>query len=456
MATSTTTTASAVCDIIDVGIKKPRLTQLCLFLPAMTAPELLQRTKDYASSPENYLKKVLGHEVFDERRDLLSLSDAHNSIDRDIYGDGTHKSHFERHIAKLLNKDHGLFFLTGVQAQCIACKIYCEAASNNRVAWHQSSHLESAEQRAFESLYGLERTFLGSNPNELPTMADVKELTQLSKDKLPAVLLIEVPNRVLGCKTYTYDELVEISSLCKEAGVKLHMDGARLWEIESYYQQTAGKSFAELSELFDSVYVSFYKGLGGATGAMLCSKDDSFMSEAKTWQRRAGGNAFTLMFEVIDDERGYNENIGTFASKKAKMVEVVAGISEATSKFSSPDGQSIVSFVPPIPTCCQIHTHLHGYTAEQLYAARDKVQEKSGVQVFNRLRPKQTVDEMMKAAAKENVKIGEQTETEEEAKHHFMEWMIRGETEGLDTSVFVDGWTALCEELKSADVEKLA
>ena len=41
------------------------------------------------------------------------------------------------------------------------------------------------------------------------------------------------------------------------------MDGARLWESTHYYD----KSEAQIAALFDSVYVSFYKGLGGIGGA---------------------------------------------------------------------------------------------------------------------------------------------------------------------------------------------
>ena len=178
-------------------------------------------------------------------------------------------------------------------------------------------------------------------------------------------------------------------------------DGARLWEIEPFYQETSGKSLKEVSQLFDSVYVSFYKGLGGITGAMLTSNDAEFLSSAKTWQRRAGGNSFTLMYELIDCERGYNENIGSFDTKKLKMTDVVAQITAATQeKYKNADGQSIVSFVPTTPTCCQIHTHLHGYTAEQFLAARDRVQHRTGIRVFERLRLKQTVDEMMEAKRK--------------------------------------------------------
>ena len=43
------------------------------------------------------------------------------------------------------------------------------------------------------------------------------------------------------------------------------MDGARLWECTPYY----GRTLAEIAGLFDTVYVSFYKGLGGLAGSAL-------------------------------------------------------------------------------------------------------------------------------------------------------------------------------------------
>jgi threonine aldolase len=128
------------------------------------------------------------------------------------------------------------------------------------------------------------------------------------------------------------------------------MDGARLWEIEPFYQ---GKSFADVAALFDSVYVSLYKGLGGAVGAMLTSSDEDFMDQAKTWQRRLGGNLVASYPALIDDERGFNLNIGTFYLKWQKMCSVASAIMEATKKYRTKDGKPIVFFEPEVPTCAQ-------------------------------------------------------------------------------------------------------
>lgn len=413
----------------------------------MTAVETISRTARYAEHPIAYMKLALGDSAFNERKHRLSIPE---TINMDAYGTGSHKQQFEKYIAQnVLGKQAGLFFITGVQAQLAALKIHCERASKNRVAWHISSHLESAEERSFEKLYGLERTNLGRDPEALPTSEEIEHVLRLPPVERPAVVLIEVPNRVLGCKTYTFSELEKISSLCKAAGVALHMDGARLWEIEPYYQATAGKSFADLAALFDSVYVSFYKGLRGVAGAMLVHNDNEFIAEAKVWQRRAGGNVFTLGYEIIDCERGYNENIGTFARKRDKMINVVDQITAATAHFKSADGANIVGFMPEKATCCQIHTVFSGFSALQLEQARDKVQAKLNVRVFERLRPKQTLDEKMKV---ERATIDGQQTREQDAeagqdRQHVMEWMMMSITEHYKTSVFVRAYVALCEAL---------
>jgi threonine aldolase len=71
--------------------------------------------------------------------------------------------------------------------------------------------------------------------------------------------------------------------------VALHLDGARLWECRPFY----GRDYAQIAGLFDSVYVSFYKTLGGIAGAALAGPAD-VIAEARVWQRRQGGNLVRL------------------------------------------------------------------------------------------------------------------------------------------------------------------
>jgi hypothetical protein len=76
------------------------------------------------------------------------------------------------------------------------------------------------------------------------------------------VVVVELPLRRAGFRLPDWDELVAISAWCRAHGVKLHFDGARLWESAPHY----GRSLAEICALADSVYVSFYRAWGGLAG----------------------------------------------------------------------------------------------------------------------------------------------------------------------------------------------
>jgi threonine aldolase len=67
------------------------------------------------------------------------------------------------------------------------------------------------------------------------------------------------------------------------------MDGARIWEAAAGY----GRSEAEVADAFDTVYVSFYKGLGAISGCCVAGPAD-VIAEVSEWRTRHGGRAFAL------------------------------------------------------------------------------------------------------------------------------------------------------------------
>ena len=69
----------------------------------------------------------------------------------------------------------------------------------------------------------------------------------------------------------------------------MHLDGARLWESAAGY----GRPLAEIAALFDTVYVSFYKGIGALPGCCVAGPAD-IIAEVREWRQRMGGTLFGL------------------------------------------------------------------------------------------------------------------------------------------------------------------
>lgn len=231
-------------------------------------------------------------------RDVSVLMHAFDEVNSDelsdIYGKGEIIEAFQDKMAKLLGKPAAVFFPSGTMAQQIALRQWCDDVQSYKVAYHPLCHLEIHEQDGLKKLHPIKTVLIGQK-NKLFTLDEVKNLGNDVK-----VLLIELPQREVGGLVPTYNELTAISAYCKEEGIKLHLDGARLLEVLPYYE----KSAAEICALFDSVYMSFYKGIGSLAGAVLAGPED-FGESSKIWKRRYGGDLISLYPYIIPADYHY-------------------------------------------------------------------------------------------------------------------------------------------------------
>ena len=177
----------------------------------------------------------------------------------DVYGAGDAIAALEQRVATLLGKEAAVFMPSGTMAQQIALRVHAERAKNHRVAFHPTCHLEIHEQDGYRLLHGLRSVHVGT-ATRIPSLDDI---TGLAEDV--GSLLLELPQREIGGVLPSWDELVAQTDAARERGMRVHLDGARLWESQPHFD----RSYAEIAARFDSVYVSFYKTIGALTGAML-------------------------------------------------------------------------------------------------------------------------------------------------------------------------------------------
>lgn len=333
-----------------------------------------------------------------------------------MYGAGPHLNHFESHVANIFGKPAGIFLPSGSLAQMIALKLH-SVGRNAIFACHPKCHILGHQERGFESVLGFSALTV-CPPNRVMTALDVE--TAFGKHwKQPCALVIELPDRELGGQATAWEDLVAIRAFTRSRGVRMHLDGARIWEIQRFYR----RSFQEIASLFDSVYVSFYKGLQGTTGAMLLGAE-SFVTEARVWQTRFGGRIFQAFPIALAAERALNTNVNTFESRWRKMQSVVAALTTAQDEFlaSRKDAASVepvFRFVPPVPQCAMVHMYLlmPSSLAESL---RDRVLVATNASVFDRLRG-----------------VGK--------RECYFEWKMGTTNADIETSHFVRAWTNFME-----------
>ena len=233
---------------------------------------------------------------------LRELADVAAALDEpgawDRYGEHGPVAVLERRLADVLGKPAAAMFPSGVMAQQSMLRVWCDTAGSRRVAIPALSHLLEHENDGPRLLHGFEFVLLTDGP----TVPQVEHLAAIH-GRLGAAFL-ELPLRDAGYLLPSWDELVAFSHACRERGVPLHLDGARIWESAPHL----GHSPAEIAGLADSVYVSLYKGLGGLSGAVLVGPEDE-VAQARVWRSRMGGTLFSLMPFAVAALRGLDREL---------------------------------------------------------------------------------------------------------------------------------------------------
>ena len=286
--------------------------------------------------------------------DLLAEIPTDLGIDR--YGDRGAVEALEDEMRAVLGKPAVVFMLSGTMAQQIALRIHADKRGTRSIAFHPTCHLELHEDKAYQRVHGLVGVPIGS-ARELITIADLRAMQEPF-----AAVLFELPQREIGGRLPPWKDLQEQVSFARAQGAAVHLDGARLWECMPFY----GRSPADICALFDTVYVSLYKGLGGLAGCCLAGTAN-VIGEARAWRKRHGGTLFGMWPNAASGLAALRKRLPLMP----KYVEHAGAIAEKLR------GVANVEIVPDPPQTTMMHLHLRVDDKAFMAAARRVAEEQS-------------------------------------------------------------------------------
>ena len=201
----------------------------------------------------------------------------------DVFGEDPTVNALETKIAAQFGMEAGLFCPSGTMTNQIAIRLH--TGPQKEVICHQYSHIYLYEGGGIMANSMASVKLLTGDLGKI-TVSQVAESINPDDVHAPETTLVSLENTMNkgGGSIYTLDEIKPIHALCKEKGLKLHLDGARLFNalVES------GESPAYWGAHFDTISICLSKGLGCPIGSVLLgTKSD--IKRAKKVRKVFGG-----------------------------------------------------------------------------------------------------------------------------------------------------------------------
>ncbi|MCX7983342.1 MAG: aminotransferase class I/II-fold pyridoxal phosphate-dependent enzyme [Bacteroidetes bacterium] len=208
---------------------------------------------------------------------------AEAEVGDDVYGEDPTVNMLQETVASLLGKEDALFTPSGLMANQIAIK--AQTNPGDEVIVEAQSHIYNYETAAAAVLSNvLLRPIEGRYG--IVTSQQVKSALRLPVYYNPKTTLICLENthNKAGGTVFPLDVLKDIYSIAQKHDIRVHMDGARLWNASV----ATGISVKEYARYADTITVCFSKGLGAPIGSALVGTKE-IIEKARIYRKMFGG-----------------------------------------------------------------------------------------------------------------------------------------------------------------------
>lgn len=201
----------------------------------------------------------------------------------DVFASDPTVNLLQEKMAEMFGMEAALFCPSGTMTNQIAIKMH--TAPLDEVICEEKSHVYQYETGGYAFNSQAAINLIHGEYGKL-TARQIEEAIKPVYDWLPTSKLVVIENSTNkgGGNYYTIDELKPIVEICTKHNLKLHLDGARLFNV----LVETGESPAEIGKLFDSISICLSKGLGAPVGSVLIGTKEN-ITMARRYRKVMGG-----------------------------------------------------------------------------------------------------------------------------------------------------------------------
>lgn len=267
----------------------------------------------------------------------------------DVFNEDPTVLKLEEKLADMFGHEAGLFCPSGTMTNQIAINVHTRPG--DEVICDVNSHIYNYEGGGISKNSGVQAKLLTGNRGRL-SLQQIKDNVNASYDWLTRTGLVELENTVnkAGGSYYTLNDIKDISAFCRTSNLKIHLDGARIFNALVETKESA----KDHGVLFDSVSVCLSKGLGTPSGSVLLGNKE-FIRNARRVRKVFGGGMRQVGFLAAAGLYAIEHHIDRLSEdhKRAKQIG------------EELKNMSYVSSVLPVDTNIVIFDLKEGMSAEQ-------------------------------------------------------------------------------------------
>jgi threonine aldolase len=257
----------------------------------------------------------------------------------DVFGDDPTVNQLEAMAAERLGKEAALFVASGTMGNLVALLTHCQRGQEMIVG--DQSHTFINEAGGAAALGGIHPRTVKNQPDGTLAIPDVEAAIRGENVHYPRTRLICLENTHNSCfgAPLTVEYTQAVSCLAQSRGLKLHVDGARIFNAAIALSVDA----KELAAPADSVQFCLSKGLGSPVGSLLCGTRE-FIHEARRNRKMVGGGMRQAGVLAAAGIVALTKMVDHLAEDHIHARRLAQGIGEISGLIADPVHTNIVYF----------------------------------------------------------------------------------------------------------------